>query len=481
MVPAAVWAAAAALLCILAPASCYWQPAVTAGSLRLSIEAQGQSELGTLQAEENAARIFLVAGRGYDQRFYPLNPKTGTPYLQTALSTRFPLRAGADVVIEGIPAIAPYRVFVATGEPVKGGGFKVSRWGRSDLFNITAGAETGADIVLRDSRPQVSWLVPAVPISGMVLQSETEPARLWAAAGSGTLYARQWQENELTGDVSGPVDPDIGERLIIHAIQPGRGVPLLVSTSNGLYRGGDLDRGPDDPEVFGRLDGTPRGTLGAVEFDGAGDNPVILYYRSDRIGGRDAAGQWFSIDMRQVVKGVPVAAMATTGEDYAFVATPAGAFRIAAVDLDSGWSTWKDLASKGTFFDAFVPSTISSLAVYDDGEGVVDLLVGTADGVYVFEEASSPEWNPRASGPTQIRVTRGRPIQAIATHAVPKMLAAIAPFELIVISAGESRSLPFVAAFPGQPTDLVWLDQDHLAVSGVEGLVVLDRTEIPLQ
>ncbi|TVR31900.1 MAG: hypothetical protein EA404_09100 [Spirochaetaceae bacterium] len=463
-------------------AGCYWQPGVATGSLRLSFEAPPDTEVGTLQAEEEAARVFLVAGTGYNQRFYPLNPKAATPYLQTAfsLSARFPSRPGAEVVIEDIPDVAPYRVFVATGEPVRGGGFKVLRWGASDLFNIAAGREIGTDILLRDSRPQVSWALPGTAIGGIVAYVDTETTRLFAAGGQGTVYGRTWQENELTGSGSGLVDEVIGERLVIHSIQPGRSEPLLLATSNGLYQGSEPS------EQYERIEerGSPRGdTLGAIEFEVADGNPVILYYSAHRIGGRDQAGDWFSIDMRAVVNGVPVTAMATDGEDYAFVATPAGALRIAAADLNAEWTSWKELASNGVFFDGYVPSAINSLAASQPGDSDGALFVGTANGIYVFSGALSSDWNPGADRPSQIRATRGRPIHRIAVHADEGLqrMAAITPFELLIMITDSSgtRSLPFVAAYPGSPTDLAWLDGTHLAVSGSEGIVVLDMSVIP--
>lgn len=459
-------------------AGCYWQPGVAAGSLRLSFEALADNEVGTLQAEEDAVRVFLVAGTGYNQRFYPLNPKAATPYLQTAfsLSARFPSRPGAEVVIEDIPDVAPYRVFVATGEPLRGGGFKVLRWGASDLFNIAAGRQIGVDILLRDSRPQLSWAVSGIPISGIVAALDAEPTKLFAAGGLGTLYERVWQSNELSGDGSGLVDDGIGERLVIHSIQPGKDATLLLATSNGLYQG------PDRSYQFERLASGPRGgTLGAIAFQGAAENPVVLYYSADRIGGRDQAGGWFSIDMRTVVNGVPVTAMATDGEDYAFVATPAGALRIAAADLDAEWTSWKHLASSGVFFDGYVPSAINSLVAYQPSRVESFLLAGTANGIYGFSNALDPDWDPGADRPVQIRATRGRPIHRIAvyTDLVSHKLAAITPFELLISSSSGTRSLPFVAAYPGQPTDLAWLDATHLAVSGSEGIVVLDVSEIP--
>lgn len=466
------------LLGVLVLSGCYWEPAADTGSVRLSFEALGEAELGTLQVEEEALRVFLVAGTGYNQRFFPLNPKAGTPYLQTAfsLSTRFPSRAGAEVVIDDIPDVASYRVFVATGEPLRGGGFKVLRWGYSELFNISAGRRIGVDILLADSRPQVSWAVSGIPISGIVAALDAEPTRLFAAGDLGTVHVSDWVSNELSGGSSRLVDDNIADRLVIHSIQPGRDATLLLATSNGLYQG------PDRLYQFARLASGPRGdTLGAIAF-GAGQDPVILYYSANRIGGRAPDANWFSIYMRPVVEGVAVAAMATDGEDYAFVATPAGALRIAAADLDAEWTSWKHLASSGVFFDGYVPSAINSLVAYKQPSGQESfLLAGTANGIYVFSNALDPDWDPGAGKPAQIRATRGRPIHKIAVHAgrVAQKLAAITPFELLISSSSGTRSLPFVAAYPGQPTDLAWLDATHLAVSGSEGIVVLDVSEIP--
>lgn len=467
-------------------AGCVWRPESSTGSIVLRFTLDEAAEVEA-QSSGGAVRVFLVAGVGSNRRLYPLAPRSGVPYMQTALSR--PPRQRAQVVIDGIPEGEVYQLHVAVGSS-REGALWVGRYGQSSLFKIAAGSEVSVTIDLQETTfDQVTLGLPGTAIAGMALVGES----LYAAYAGAQVSELDWLDDELALEVTD--DWTVG-KVQIAAVSPGVTQDLLLATSGGIYAGPQegafsrlshsLGRGP--------LEWPPAATGVTVAAPNEG-SAQLMYHLPGGIGGwRDVPdGQgsfirrWFFIDTRGELDGDPVLALTTNGLEYLFLSTRVGgALRLAGDSIDpapaqqNSWTTIKQLASAGTRFDNAVPRTITALALADSGNSIT-LLAGTPDGIWSMPgDAVDEDWSPPRASATRLPGTAGRHVTRIAVHGVGAnlQLAALTPFELLLVLPGgrglETHAVPFVAAYPGLPTDLVWLDSQHLAVSGSEGIVVLN-------
>lgn len=454
---------------VIVLSACYWQPETTGGSLRLEIQVGNGGQIGVQDVTESAARVFLVAGSGGDRRFFPLRGR-GRPDLFVPFSN-----GRAVVAMENIPDGIVYRLFVATGQPFPAtGGFRVARYATSQPFKVVSGREVSVAVTLDDA-PQVAWTLTGAAVNSLVWNGTT------LFAGGGTRVAGvPWTDPDF-GSVTQISFESVAVNSIAPFVPPG-GAQLIAATSNGLYAG--------IPGAFARNDepGSPPSASSAVTFTD-GTARAILFSQPGGLGGRRATGGtldgWFTIDLSEQVNGRPILDMVTDGEEYAFLATRLGAFRVSAAAVDPGWVEWSDLSSASgvRFFGSQIPAPILSLAVATDGAGSGRVFAGTQSGVWWFDsDARAPGWEPgEAQG---VSATWGRPVSHIA--AIPDSgsgwrIAAASPFELFIVDidgpVASTISFPFIAAYPGVPSDLVWLSATRLAISGSEGIVVLSVPE----
>ena len=455
--------------------SCYWQPDISgSGSVRFEIEAVSSNDVSTLDITENAARIFLVAGTGSDQRFFPLGGR-GVPDRWVSFSS-----GRAIVEIENVPDGAVYRLFVAAGQAFpRTGAFHVSRYGSSAPFKVAAGSEVSVGVTLGNA-PQVAWALPGAAVSSLVWPSGNELPRPLYAGGGSRVAGIAWTGTGFDSAIQYSFG-DVAVNGIATAHYGSS--PLAVSTSNGLAYGSI--RGGFDVETER---GRPRSTLSAVTV-ASDTTDILMYSRPDGFGGRRAdigegPGEWFWIDTSRDVKRPPILDMATTGVDYLFIATRLGAVRIPADSVQSSWTSWTALVRTRNVvsFAGAVPVPILSVEVAGDQE-TSTLFLGTQDGIWWFDGAMASDWNPTSRTVQEVAGSRGRAIHHMAVSSTRGglRLAAITPFELFIVDidgpVASTISFPFIAAYPGTPSDLVWLSATHLAISGSEGIVVLNVPE----
>ncbi len=485
-------------------ASCYWQPDIPgSGAVRFEIEAVSSNEVSTLEITENAARIFLIAGTGSEQRFFPLGGR-GVPDLWVSFSS-----GRAIVEIENVPDGAVYRLFVAAGQAFpRTGAFHVSRYGSSAPFKVAAGSEVSVGVTL-ESAPQVAWALSGAAVNSLVWEVDGEGiSTLFTASGS-RVFDLDWSPGvrDIPPGLSRRTDYGVENATAVAQLTRGMSSSLIVSTPDGLFAGPNVFR---DTTTFTELRPSrarnPIPALSAAQWEPAGTRSLVidstLFSTANGIGGRARSFEtnepesptilgWFFVDTSRQVKGAPVLDATTTGEGYAFVSSRMGAFRISAEAVAHLASTsdatvlsrnTSELLDASIVFDQLIPAPILALHVIGDAASSA-LLVGTQDGLFLMGNVLGATWSPRsASG---LGATRGRPISSIAaigTGETQRRVAAVSPFELFIIdvsgtSVTSISTLPFIAAYPGTPSDLVWLSATHLAISGSEGVVVLSVPE----
>lgn len=413
---------------LLLGVSCYWTPeddGNVEGSL--SLDMSGISTQAEVTGE--TARVYLLAEKGKSQGLYPLDD--GEDYVDVDVDD--------TVTIDGIAPGFSYRVLISFGND-NGSWFEVTEYAESESIEVESGSQ--AEVTVSVETSPFTFPAPVTGVNGKALNGVVFSTDVYAADAD-QLY-------DIAANLQTAGSTDITPT--INSVSRGDNDPVLVNTQSGIY---------DESNNLLSTQYTGPVTLSA-EF---GDD--LIFQAPGTIGavgdiGTGNASDWAVVDVGDTVAGNPVRDYAiNTGASSLALVSALGSFTASANSFDSldDSATWDDIADQVTFIDSDIPARI--LAV---GYGGSTLYVGTDDGVYLSDGTRPPGFT-----------SQNTIISEIASDGTN--VAFLGPYYLFIYDGANVERYPFVAGFPGNPTDMTWDDNDPgtLYITGDEGIVSIEE------
>ena len=431
--------------------SCYWAPQNEQdGTITVEMgQITGQAQLSE---GSDTARVYLLVEQGSSQGLYPLDG--GEMYADVDFDE--------TISIEGIAPGSGYRVLISFGSE-QNGFFQVTEYAESEPITVESGADAEVTVQVQDSpfvypSDGADELLNGQDLNGVVF------------TGGAAFVADASSVFRVQPNLQGAVAEDLGGEPEINTLSRGDDHPVLVNTQEGIfYR--------DGAGNWAQTNYQEPVTLSAQFADD------VIFQSTEKLGVAanidDPVEDWVEVPVGEVTAGSPIRDYAIdfslgTGGGEAGVALVSvfGAFRAETgvfdtLADDSDWddiqdaidSTEEDLG----FFDNDVAGQILSVGYGTSGTEST-LYVGTDQGVFEETSPGTFELIPETAGNLISRVAAGG----------SDVRAFVGPYYLYVTDGETTVSYPFVAGFPGNPTDFTWGTVNGtpaLYIAGDEGLV----------
>ncbi|NBF40673.1 MAG: hypothetical protein GVY14_09675 [Spirochaetes bacterium] len=431
---------ALAVALLILGVSCYWTPQDeenVEGSL--SLDMSGIATQADVTGD--TARVYLLAEKGKAQGLYPLGD--GEDYVDVDVDD--------TLTIDGIAPGFSYRVLISFGTD-RGSWFEVTEYAESDPVEVESGSQAEVTVSVVDATQFLTYPSSgAAGLNGKELNGVVFSTSVYAADSDRVYDIATGLESANTTNIT----------PVINSVSRGDATnPVLVNTQGGIYA-------PTNSPLSGDY-------IDPVTLSTAFDGRVILQgpgiiAAADAIGA--AADDWAVVDLGDTIAGDPIRDYAVSGTNAAVVSA-LGSFTSNSTEfsgLNDG-STWDDISDLVTFLDQDIPARILSVGY---GEATLfapgtSLYVGTDDGVYEYDTNDSGN----TGGP--LFQSSNTIISKIASNSDGDV-AFLGPYYLFIYDESESSvsRFPFVAGFPGNPTDMTWDDNDpgSLYITGKEGIV----------
>jgi hypothetical protein len=466
-----------ALLLLLA--SCYWQAGVPTGTISFSVS--GRPGARYIDPYADTLRVYLMAGNDLVR----IGPAEHPYWDELSLSYG---TASADYTSPEIPAGIAYTVMAVVGETL-GGDFQPLNHGFRRGVTVTQGASTAVTLTL-DMVPGVTpanWTEDNV--TGVVISDDLGYGEGYASTEHG-LYA-------FYAPDGAPTLLDQVPGAVINSLSSGQvfdGESLYFSpylnTDEGII---PYNRSYDVLMPEWASGAGERNVMGSVCLSDPLDENVRIpvYIRDGGMGGviapvYDVPGTWFDVDFSGYEGGTRIYDIAAT-DNFAYVATSAGAFRIPHDALHAG-ATAGDVIDESRRFSVGGSGTrILSLATAGGY-----LYAGTTAGVYVgvLDEVGSAVFADPATliqGTADMSARMMRVVNFYDDYSSPayhNLVALISPLGVEIIDhnldSGAISVLPALPFYAGLPSDvpsdltqIAWFlssEYVYLFISGKKGL-----------
>lgn len=477
--------------------SCYIMSAGNTGSVSITVPAATASRTvsnsgGT--SVGNTIRVYLYTYAANDETHYSLYSFPGGKSYKD-----FPNSADqtTTITLDNIPS-GLWQVLVSTGSVDSPNGFmKVQYYGSSDVFNLSPGTVNhlpsfsivstpftiNPDLVGKDvvSVRQLNSNLYAATSSILYRGTASLPS---AIAGASSM-TKDPKSDTITATGSNAIE-SLSNGYTYSSVSPMPASLFVNTAQKGIvpYDGTNPDTS-FSTNLVSQTGSLSDLTSGAFTLSGTTPGLVIFYQRDGGLGGAyldstatPTEADWTDFSTAEIVSGQPVYSFImsenSSGENYAYVATKLGAFRLSSQSFNNTSSS-SDILDYGKSFSAAKNVVIQCLAIDTSDPANKKLYMGTNNGVWVAPLQETNTDNPIGTS-TEVAGTAGDSFTKIAINSSGD-IAMRSRYNLYVTdTTGKKVSYPFFSGLPGELSSMVWggTNKKTLYVAGSDGLVAIN-------